>query len=92
MSLFNTKIFCKIEKFSLAELGRIRQYLGEDLELYVKIFHETAMYCCELVDEEVRLNISLHEVLLNVCLHSMLKDYHMSFPSFSKGDGSSQAY
>lgn len=40
MSLFNTKLFGIEAKFSLAELGRIRQYVGEDLDLYICKFYE----------------------------------------------------
>lgn len=40
VNMFNSKFFCGEAKFTLAELGRTRQYSGEDLDVYVKIFHE----------------------------------------------------
>lgn len=43
VSVFNTKLFCAKVKFSLAELGQTRQYLGDDLDLYVRRFYEKAL-------------------------------------------------
>lgn len=44
MSTFNTIFFC-VEEYALAELGCTSQYLGEDLDLYVKTFREKARVC-----------------------------------------------
>lgn len=54
--------------------------MGEDLDLYVKRFHNKALDCINLVDEEV---------LVNVCLHGMNEEYrvfleNLTFSSFSK--------
>lgn len=43
-------------------------------------FHEKALDCCDLVDEQV---------LVKICLHDMAEEYiifleNLSFPSFSK--------
>lgn len=48
------------------QLGPMRQYLGEDLDFYVKIFHEKTLDCSGPVNEEV---------LVNVCLHGMTDKY-----------------
>lgn len=60
---------------SWAELDK-----GEDLHVYVRRLHEKALDCCDLVEEEI---------LLNVCLHDRIKEYsifleNLSFPSCSK--------
>lgn len=41
---------------------------GKDLDIYVKRFHKRALDCYDLVDEEV---------LVNVCLHDMRKEYRI---------------
>lgn len=56
--LSNAKLFYVKAKFSLPELGRIRECSGEDLDTYLKIFHDKALDCCDPVEEE----------LVNVCL------------------------
>lgn len=78
VSTFNTNPFCEEAIFSLAELGGTRS--GEDLDLYVRRFHEKALDSCEPVDEEV---------LLIFCLHDMVDEYcvlleNLSFPCFSR--------
>lgn len=65
---------------TLVELGLTQQYYGEDLDVYMRRFHEKALDCCNIVDEEV---------LVNVCVHSMREEYNiflenLSFTSFSK--------
>lgn len=76
----NIKFFLAEAKYTLTELGRTRQYLGEDLNLYVKKFHDKALDCVDPVDEEV---------LVNVGLHGMKNEYrvfleNLMFSSFSK--------
>lgn len=84
MSLFNTKFFRREAKFSLTELDRTKQYPEGDLDLYVKSFHERAIDCRDLVDEEV---------LINICLYGMLEEYRIFLENLSflfyKNDGSS---
>lgn len=41
----STKFFFAEAKYTLAELGRTRQYAGKDLDLYVKRFHDKARLC-----------------------------------------------
>lgn len=57
----------------MTELSRTRQYVGEDLDLYVKMFHDKALACVDLVDEEV---------LANVCLHDMNHEYRIFLENF----------
>lgn len=45
--LFNAKFFYAEVKFSLVELGRLRQYPNEDLETYMRRFHDRALDCCD---------------------------------------------
>lgn len=78
--LFNAKFFCAEARFTLAELGRTRQHLGEDLDVYVKRFRKRALDCSDAVDKET---------LVDVCLHGMVNEYrvyleNLTFPSFSK--------
>lgn len=80
MTVFNTKFFCGEAKFILAKLGRTRQFLCKDLDLYVKKFHERALGYCDAVDEETRVDF---------CLHSITSEYFvyletLTFSSFSK--------
>lgn len=66
VSTFNTK-FCFGEvKYTLAKVGQPDKYSGEDLEIYIKQFYEKALYCCDLIEEEV---------LVNICLHGMNDDH-----------------
>lgn len=65
---------------TLAELRRTHQYLGEDLDAYVKRFHKKALESCGL---------ELEEVLVDLCLHGMTKEYkifleNLSCSSFSR--------
>lgn len=53
-------------RFTLVELGRTRQYSNEYLNVYVRRFHEKALDCCDLVDEEMH---------VDVCLHVMTEEY-----------------
>lgn len=50
-STFNTKFLYVEAKYTLAELRSMRQYPGEDLDLYVKSFYEKALDYCDLVDD-----------------------------------------
>lgn len=52
MSTFDTKFLCAKAKYNLAKVGRTKQYLSEDLDLYDKRFHEKALDCCYPVDEK----------------------------------------
>lgn len=66
-------------KYTLAELGRTRQYAGKDLDLYMKRFHDKALDCVDPMEEEI---------LVNVCLYGMNDEYrifleNLTFPSFS---------
>lgn len=79
ISLLNTKFFCAETEFTLAKLGTMRQYLREDLDAYVKMLHETNLDCCNLVAEDV---------LVDVCLYGLIEDYriymeNLSFSSIS---------
>lgn len=79
VATFNTKFFFTEAKYTLAELGCTLQYACQDLDLYVKRFHDKALDCVDLVDEEV---------LVNICLHGMNDKYsifleHVKFSSFS---------
>lgn len=79
LAAFNTKFFFTEAKYNFAELGRTRQYAGEDLDPYVKRFHDKALDCVNPVDEEV---------LVNMCLHGMNDEYrvfleNLMFSSFS---------
>lgn len=49
----------------LAELGRTREYTGENIDDYVNHFHESAPECSDPVVEDV---------LVDVCLHGKIKD------------------
>lgn len=80
MTIFHTKSFCGEAKFTLAELGRTQQFSGEDLDLYIKRFHEGGLDCCDAVDRET---------MVNDCLHGMANEYsvymeNLAFLSFSK--------
>lgn len=59
-----TKFFCAEVKFSFVELDRTRQHPDDDLDMYLRRFHERALKCYDLVSEEV---------LVNVCLRGMLE-------------------
>lgn len=79
MPTFKTKFFYAEAKFSLTELCQTRQHLGNDLDAYVRRFHEKAMDRCDSVAEEV---------LSNIWFHSMVNKYitfleNLSFLSFS---------
>lgn len=67
-------------KFTLAELGLTRHYLGENLDVCVRRLHEKDMDCCDPMEKEV---------LLNMCLHGMAEEYRIflenqSFSPFPK--------
>lgn len=68
VTLLNAKFLCGEAKFTLAELGRTRQYSGEDLDTYVRRFPERALDCSDAVDEET---------LVYVCLHDMANEYRV---------------
>lgn len=62
VSAFNNKFFCAEAKYTLTELGSTRQYPGEDHDLYIKRFHEKILDCRDLIDEEVLVNVFLHDM------------------------------
>lgn len=68
VAAFKTEFFFIEAKYTLAELDRTRQCAGEDLDLYVKRFHDKALDCINPVDEEV---------LVNVCLYGMNDEYRV---------------
>lgn len=68
MTVFNAKFFCGDAKFTLVELGRTRQFLGEDLDIYIKRFHEKALDYCNAIDKET---------LVDFCLHGMTNEYYV---------------
>lgn len=77
---FNSKFFYTEVWQSLAVLKLTRQYSSEDLDAYIRRFHEKALGCCHQVDEEM---------LADICLHGMTEENgvfleDLSFPSFSK--------
>lgn len=57
VAAFNTKFFFAKAKYTLAELGHTRQYAGEDLDLYMKRYHDKALDCVDPVDEEILVNV-----------------------------------
>lgn len=88
VSLFNTKFFCVEANFTLAELGRMYQYPREDLDAYVKKFYENALDFCDLVADDV---------LVDVCLHDMIEEYivyleNLSFSSFFQVNGGREVH
>lgn len=60
--------------FVWLNLAKHGQYLGEDLEAYVKRFHEKALDCCDLVTEDV---------MGDIYLHAIIEDYRIYFVSLS---------
>lgn len=80
MYLFNTKFFCTEAKFSIVELERMRQHPGQDMDIYMRRFHERAIDCCDPAAEEI---------LVDICLRGMMEEYHkflenLSFSSLSR--------
>lgn len=53
VSTFHTNVLCVEAKYTLAELDYTRKYPGEDLDLYVKTFHEKVVDCHNPLEEEV---------------------------------------
>lgn len=51
------QFFCIEPKFTLAELGRKRQYPGETLDAYMKRFHEKALDCSNPMTKDVLVEI-----------------------------------
>lgn len=45
------EVLLRRSNYTLAELGRTMQYSGEDVDLYVKRFHEKTLDCIDPVDE-----------------------------------------
>lgn len=45
--------FSTMKLLSLAELGKTRQYLGKDLDVFIKRFNKKALDCYDLVAEDV---------------------------------------
>lgn len=59
VSLFNTKFFLAKVMF-LFSISMEHEYPWEDLDAYMRSFHEKALDCCDLLVEEV-LAIYLHK-------------------------------
>lgn len=74
VSMCNSKFFYAEANYSLAELDYIRKRLGEDLDIYVKMFHEKTLDRCDQVEERM---------LFNVCLHNMLEEYSILLKNLS---------
>lgn len=56
LSISSTKFVCVEPKISFlfwAKLSLLRQYPGQDLDLYIRRFHKKAIDCCDVVDEEI---------------------------------------
>lgn len=49
--LLSTNFFHAKAKFTLAKLDGTQQYSMEDLDIYVRRFHEKALECHDLVEE-----------------------------------------
>lgn len=49
--MFNAEFFYAKTIYFLAELGLIRRHSEEDLDIYVKRFHDKALDNCDLVNE-----------------------------------------
>lgn len=65
-------------RYTFVEFSLTRQHYSEDLDVYVRRFHENALDCCDPVSEEM---------LVRVCLRGMTEKYRVfleSFPSFAK--------
>lgn len=60
------------EKLTLAKLGRTHQLVGEDMDAYMRHFHEIALDCCNAVD-----------ALVDVCLHDMMGEYCLHLVNIS---------
>lgn len=57
VSLFKSKFFCANSKFSLAKLGHICQRPREDLDTYMKRFHDRALDCYDPVEEKMLVDV-----------------------------------
>lgn len=74
VSLLNSKFFCAVAKFSLAELDRVRQYPGEDLDAYIRRFCDRALDCCDLIEEKMLVDVYLlgmieeYSIVYGICL------------------------
>lgn len=80
--MFSAKLFYVDAKFSLVKLDRIRQCSGEDLDIYVKRFHDKALDSCGLVEEEVLVNVCLYGMIVEV---SLVARWDMHFSQTSHG-------
>lgn len=68
VSLFSTNFLHAEAKCTLVELDKSRQYLGEDLDVYVRRFHEKALDYYNLLEEEI---------FINVFLPGMMEEYRI---------------
>lgn len=73
-SLFHTKFSCDKDTFILVEISKTPQYLGKDLDVSIKHFHEKALGCCDPVVEHV---------LVEVYLQIMIEDYRVYVENLS---------
>lgn len=76
--MFNSKFFYGEAKFVLAKLGRTREFPGKDLDLYIKRFHERALFC-DVVDGETKVDVYLY----GMANESRVFLKNLMFPSFS---------
>lgn len=63
VSLVNKKFFYAEPKFTLAESGGSRQYIGEDLDGYMKRFHEKVLDCYYPITVNVPMDVYLHGII-----------------------------
>lgn len=66
VSQVNSKFFYDKTRFSLAELSRTWQY--EDLDVYIRRFHERALNCYDPMDKEVIVNVWPFKLMDKLCL------------------------
>lgn len=90
VSTFNVKFFCVEAKYTLAKLCRTWQYPGEDLNLFVKRFHEKALECSDPVDEEILVNVCLYD-MDNGCRVFLENIFYLSYSKLMKASSDGQA-
>lgn len=57
VSKFNSKFLYAEAMFTLAKVGRIQQYSNENLGMYIKRLCESALECCNPVNEEMLVDV-----------------------------------
>lgn len=63
LSYCSTPNFCPKMNFTLAEPGRTRQHPSEDLDSYVKRYHEKALDFRVPMVEDVLVDVSFHGII-----------------------------